>query len=52
MRSAEFQAVVNESNPKLAELGMIGGKHVVETLGVAAGKAINFLDAILKSQRK
>jgi hypothetical protein len=52
MRGAEFQAVVNESNPKLAELGMIGGKHVVETLGVAASRAINFLDAILKSQRK
>jgi hypothetical protein len=52
MRSADFQAVVNASNPKLAELGMIGGKHVVDTLGVAVGKAINFLDAIFKSQRK
>jgi hypothetical protein len=52
MRSVEFQAVVNASNAKLADLGKIGGKHVVDTLGVAAGKAINFLDAILKSQRK
>ncbi len=50
MRSPEFQAVVNAANPRLAEVGKIGGKHMVETFGTAASKAMQFLNQVLQSQ--
>lgn len=52
MRTAEFKAVVNESNTELAELGKIGGKQVVEIVGTAAGKAINLINTFLNSTSK
>jgi hypothetical protein len=52
MRTAEFKAVVSASNAELAALGKIGGKQVVETLGVAADKAINLINAFLNSTSK
>ncbi|HKP05027.1 MAG TPA: hypothetical protein VJU77_16870 [Chthoniobacterales bacterium] len=52
MRTPEFKAVVRASNADLANLGKIGGKQVVETVGTAAEKAINLINAFLNSTSK